>query len=261
MIINQNTGKKARITVVVVVKDNENALRQTLDSLSPCEMLLDFIIIKDGSSKRLINHPEISEKYGNLKIEYLHSSDKGIYDAMNQAILAAPKSDYLWFLNAGDALTSKNALVDAMNAVNRLDVLPDLCIFGWKVGGQTKQPWWLGSALFTRIRAHYGWIGRHQSVWFRYSAISKNLYDTSYRIVADNKLMALIAIRKDSRILVRPDIVLSDNDASGVCKTNILGKEEEFMRMFDELKVSFVFRMIACIRGYLRMGCYRLIKR
>ena len=66
------------------------ALAQTYDNLE--------IIVKDGMSK----DDSLSQVPSDARIKVIQTSDKGIYDAMNQA-LEYITGDYVYFLNCGDS--------------------------------------------------------------------------------------------------------------------------------------------------------------
>lgn len=87
------------LTVIIVTKNPGSDIYATLASILPLDDKSVEVLIKDNSddeSLRLINN---CFQFQNFR--YQHSSDEGIYDAMNQAIKIA-EGDYLYFLNAGD---------------------------------------------------------------------------------------------------------------------------------------------------------------
>ena len=252
---------KITITVIVVVMNETDSLDLTLKSLLESKDLIDTVIVKDGSLVRLISDYEIQSQYAGLNVLYKHGADSGIYDAMNQGILASPSCDYLWFLNAGDTLSSRDSLVHAIESIEMYGDLPDICLFGWKVGGKVVRPWWLKSVMTTKFRAHYSWIVRHQSVWFKYSIAVKQLYDTTYKIVADSKLIASILLKKNSLVYINQDIILTHNDASGVCKTQIIEKENEFKRMLYDMNTNIFYKVLVYYRVLIRKFFFYFLRK
>jgi len=86
-----------KISIVTVVMNERDSLCLTLQSILESKDLIDTVIVKDGSLDRLLSDHEIQSQYTGLNVLYKHGADSGIYDAMNQGILASPKCDYLWF--------------------------------------------------------------------------------------------------------------------------------------------------------------------
>jgi glycosyltransferase involved in cell wall biosynthesis len=95
------------LTVVIVTKNPGTDIYQTLSSVLPLNDASVEILIKDNSDHQ--NLKEINECFGFINFRYVHSNDKGVYDAMNQAIDLA-KGKYLYFLNAGDTYIDCNLL-------------------------------------------------------------------------------------------------------------------------------------------------------
>ena len=88
------------------------------------------IIIKDGMSTDGSLDSLIQEAdRGDSRIRIHSQADKGIYDAMNQAVGYA-KGDYLFFLNAGDSFYDKEVLykiTEVIKKTNRISYMV-ICI-------------------------------------------------------------------------------------------------------------------------------------
>lgn len=87
------------LTVVIVTKNPGSDIFATLASILPLNDESVEVLIKDNSDDDSLK--EINRCFQFTNFRYEHSSDDGIYDAMNQAIELA-EGDYLYFLNAGD---------------------------------------------------------------------------------------------------------------------------------------------------------------
>jgi len=100
-----------KITIVTVSFNAEDVISKTM--LSVLGQSYDNIeyILMDGGSKdgTLKIAKEIAGKYPSRDIKIFSKSDKGIYDAMNNAILIA-KGDWLNFMNSGDVFYDNNVV-------------------------------------------------------------------------------------------------------------------------------------------------------
>ena len=86
------------LSVIIVTKDPGNELFLTLSSLLPLNSDEIEIIVKDNSSEDI---SRINDHFQFENFSFIRSPDKGIYDAMNQALELA-KGTFIYFLNAGD---------------------------------------------------------------------------------------------------------------------------------------------------------------
>lgn len=98
-----------KISIITVVRNAPAELEYTLGNLTDLDYpphLLELIVI-DGASTD--STPQVIERHS-ARISYSVSEpDSGLYDAMNKGIEAAT-GQYLWFINAGDAVYCRSAL-------------------------------------------------------------------------------------------------------------------------------------------------------
>lgn len=87
------------LTVIVVVRNDIAGLRKTLLSLAACISTRFEVVIKDGLSSDGSSDIPLPDK----RFRIYSSSDNGIYDAMNQAVVHA-RALYLFFMNCGDVV-------------------------------------------------------------------------------------------------------------------------------------------------------------
>lgn len=97
-------------SIIVVSLNPGDRLKKTLDSIGKQTYDNYEVILKDGGSKD--GSIESLYSYGNMeenKIRIIQKEDRGIYDAMNQA-LSYVNGRYVQFLNCGDYFYSENVL-------------------------------------------------------------------------------------------------------------------------------------------------------
>lgn len=97
------------ITIVSVVKDDREGLLATLVSIFEQSTPVDEVIVVDGLSRD--GTLELARSFSDRGVHVIEGPDNGIYDAMNRGLRAA-KSDFVWFLNAGDTLADRCTVRD-----------------------------------------------------------------------------------------------------------------------------------------------------
>ena len=104
-----------RFSIVTVALNPGDKLQKTLDSVF-CQTCTDYeIILKDGGStdgsmdKWRNAEQKADNEPGTGRVRFFDVPDKGIYDAMNQAVQQA-EGDFVLFLNCGDMLADRNVL-------------------------------------------------------------------------------------------------------------------------------------------------------
>lgn len=94
-----------RFSIVVVCLNPGKEFEPTIQSILNQKFTDYEIIIKDGGS----NDGTLERIPDDQRICLIKAPDKGIYDAMNQALEAA-RGEYIYFLNCGDYLYDENVL-------------------------------------------------------------------------------------------------------------------------------------------------------
>lgn len=94
---------KPRFSIITITYNAGKVLEPTIRSIAEQDYpAIEYLII-DGASTD--NTLEIADKYRDRINHLVSEKDKGLYDAMNKGLRAAT-GDYVWFMNAGDALHS-----------------------------------------------------------------------------------------------------------------------------------------------------------
>ena len=111
-----------RISIITICYNAASTITRTLRSvLAQTYPNIQYLII-DGASKD--NTLELVRKLA-PEAEVYSERDKGIYDAMNKGLDRAT-GDYVWYVNAGDALASPTTVEDLVRATCTGDILPDV---------------------------------------------------------------------------------------------------------------------------------------
>lgn len=102
-----------KMSVVIVTLNAGNDLKKTLISVLNQDWQDIEIIIKDGGS----TDKSLSDIPTDSRIKIVSKSDKGIYDAMNQATDYITGS-YVIFMNCGDLFYSKSTISDIFKQID-----------------------------------------------------------------------------------------------------------------------------------------------
>lgn len=111
-----------RISIITICYNAASTITRTLRSVSAQTYPNIQYLIIDGASKD--NTLELVRELA-PEAEIYSERDKGIYDAMNKGLDRAT-GDYVWYVNAGDALASPTTVEDLVRATCAGDSLPDV---------------------------------------------------------------------------------------------------------------------------------------
>lgn len=96
-----------KLSIITINRNNEQGLRETMESVVS-QTFTDFeYIIIDGASAD--GSVEVIKEFSNHIHYWVSEPDKGIYNAMNKGIVKA-QGEYLLFLNSGDYLANAEVL-------------------------------------------------------------------------------------------------------------------------------------------------------
>ncbi len=177
-----------RFSIIVVCLNAGEKLNQTLDSIL-CQTCGDYeILVKDGGSR----DGSIEGMRRDPRIRLLEKPDKGIYDAMNQAVPLA-RGEFLLFLNCGDLFYDASVLertaerIDGMRAEKEggfeADFGNSLILYGDTYSARN-QVMIASPARITGLTCYRN-IPCHQSCFYSAALCREKPYDLRYRIRAD----------------------------------------------------------------------------
>ena len=214
----------AKVSVITIVKDNLNGLKNTHESLlsqsfQDWEMI---IVVGDSSDGTLTFAKTLQGEDPRLRL--IEQKGTGIYEAMNEG-LGIAVGVYAWFMNAGDKFTSETILKAAVNEITKND-------FGLVIGSHQIQ----GSTQNFRNRYPAGEVtavnfafnrggGCHQAMIFR-TAILKEIggFNLYYSLASDFDLV--IRLIKISRV-TRVSEVYADIEPGGIADQKIFQVHHE----------------------------------
>lgn len=169
-------------SILTVNLNSGDKLLRTLESIE-CQTFKDYeIIIKDGGSTD--GSLNLIDKFKHLPIRLINCPDKGIYDAMNQAVSYA-EGKYVYFLNCGDYFYDEGVLSTIASVIENKDLKKDApkVIYGDifdRISGQVvpSNPNINGFACYRNVPCH-------QACFYDRSLVSAHPFNAEYKIRAD----------------------------------------------------------------------------
>lgn len=215
------------LSIITINYNNLEGLRRTYDSVV-CQTWTDYewIVIDGGSTDE---SREFLELHHDKFAYWCSEPDNGIYNAMNKGISKA-SGEYLNFLNSGDAYHDKNVLssVFSKDIPSDSDVLYGNYFDVYENGHIIPQqlPDILDFAFLMRRPIN------HQSTFIKRELFSDELYDESYRIIADGK--AFMQWMMQGKKYYHLDTFVADFYMGGAHNQNTETIARERKRIIDE---------------------------
>lgn len=175
-----------KFSVIVVCLNPGEKLAYTMNSIL-AQKCRDFeVILKDGGSNDGSLEPWIARAAQEPRIRVIQQKDRGIYDAMNQAVAQAAGC-FVIFMNCGDAFYDSEALSRAERAIRAREAEGDpgerLVLYGdtynEKFGARVAAP-----PKITGFTC-YRHLPCHQSCFYSIGLCREKPFDLQYRIRAD----------------------------------------------------------------------------
>jgi len=217
-------------SIITVAYNASQWLERTIQSvISQSYSNIEYIIIDGNSTDGTL---EIIKKYQPSIARCISEPDNGLYDAMNKGLKLAT-GDYVWFLNAGDTLYSKNTVQEIVNTLGG-ENLPDV------IYGETQIIDSQGNLLaMRRLKApkklswksfRMGMLVCHQSFIVKRTIAAQ--YDLQYRFTADYDWC--IRCMKKASVIFNTHLVLSRFMEAGLSAENRKESLKERYRIMCE---------------------------
>lgn len=207
-----------KFSILVVCLNPAGKLKETLGSIKK-QAYKDYeVVIKDGlSTDGSIKYAkETAKDFPSLRI--IEKQDKGIYDAMNQAVASA-LGKYIYFLNCGDVFYDESVLEN----VDKL-----ICEHPSKAGiyyGNIYERM-TGNVVASNPRLDafgcYRNVPCHQACFYDKELLLAHPFETKYRVRADYEQFLWCFFTKDRGEGVSffyKDILIADYEGGGFSET------------------------------------------
>ncbi len=211
-------------------------IRRTSDSIVS-QRFKDFewIVIDGGSTDGTV---DILKEYRSRIKYFISEADEGIYHAMNKGLNKA-SGEYIYFLNGGDYIASRNAIKDLFEYLqNEIAVANILFIFpnGKKIIRNFSQN--------TLDKDYLYWRGFPHQATIIHSELFKRsgLYDTNYKICADRDFFCRAVIIHKAKVQYIPvHLAVFYQDGISFNKKDLVKIERKKIRK-KYFSISYRFR-------------------
>ncbi|MEM6851087.1 MAG: glycosyltransferase family 2 protein [Pseudomonadota bacterium] len=216
---NPRRPEKAKISIVTIARNEQNTIKETLDSvINQTEQSLEYIVIDGSSTDATLKI--ITDYKGSIDV-IISEADDGIYSAMNKAVDLC-RGEWILFMNAGDKLASSRTL-EFFDAPDSAGIAYGDARFGDASGALWKnQP---AEALWR------GMIGSHQSTFVRRELLEKYRFDETNRVVADYGL--LVRCQSSGANFHELNYTISIIEPGG------LSAQRRYRRTWERFKIAF----------------------
>lgn len=180
-----------KISVVTVTLNNENTLRDTLDSvLQQSYHNIEHIIIDGASTDGTVNLLESYQHKFEGRIRWISEKDKGLYDAMNKGIRMAT-GDIVGIINSDDFYHRNDVLSLVAEAFTDPEVQ---AVYGdvrfVRPDDLDKTVRYYSSNIFSPKLFRYGFMPAHPTFFTCKKYFEEfGYYKTDYKIAADYELL------------------------------------------------------------------------
>ena len=193
-------SRQKKVSIITINYNNAAGLEKTIESVvSQSFKDYEYLIIDGGSTD---GSREIIQRYAEKITYWVSERDKGVYNAMNKAIVLA-KGEYCYFLNSGDHLWRPDSLGNIFLQGPTEDIIYGNMIQG---GANTIEH---GLPKLTFYDFFIGSI-YHQSAFIKRELFEKiGLYNEEYKVVSDWEFfLKAIFIHNCSTKYVNADLAL-----------------------------------------------------
>jgi glycosyltransferase involved in cell wall biosynthesis len=249
-------GTKPIVSVITVVKDHEQGLLDTYQSLHS-QLCIDWqnvIVVGKSQDNTLKNARALAAK--DARVLVVEEEAQGIYPAMNLGIEHS-EGEYLWFMNAGDKFFDSSVIGAGLELIEKSNA--DIVLGGHKVQGDPRNFKFRDGVLTVRNFIYNRRSGCHQSMIFRKSAVLRDsCYDVTFRLASDYDLVIRLLNEKPG---VKSGKVFSLVEPGGLTDQGLklMHQEKHRIRM-SNVGSNLISRLTSVTWMYLALSKIKLKK-
>ncbi|MCM1047697.1 MAG: glycosyltransferase [Clostridiales bacterium] len=210
-----------KVSVVTIVMNDYKKIEHTMKSVLQ-QTFNDFeYIIKDGMSTdgTLNVISEIKEAYSQRNIKLISSKDKGIYDAMNQAVSYC-SGNWVIFINSGDAFYNSKVLENVF--LKEPEFISSGVLYGDAiVRDMSDDMVWKANISLIKKKMPFC----HQSCFIKKELLLKIPFDINFKIAADyNNILDIYDAGTDFYLI---ENIISVFELTGISSTDFVTRYRE----------------------------------
>lgn len=250
-----------KFSLIVVCLNPGKKLAETLQSALKQSYQNFEIVIKDGGSTDG-SLESVQTLLSDERIRLYQEPDKGIYDAMNQAVQYV-KGEFVFFLNCGDSFHDNDVLKRVSERIEAETDREKLIVYG-KIFGLKNQVWITPAPLINGFTCYRN-VPCHQACFYSTALCKEKSFDLSYKIRGDYEHFLWCFYRAKAKC-VYLDMAIADYEGGGYSETKAnlkRSKEEhrvitkEYMSAKELLQYrTILFLTLAPLRTFLSNNAY-----
>lgn len=208
-----------RVTIITAcynrgktIKDAaESVMRQTYQDI-------EYIVMDGGSTdgsvetirsvERQVNSEEFRDAHPGFSFKFISEPDNGMYEAINKGIRMAT-GDVIALCHSDDQLFDEHTVEDVVEQFKKHTEADMVYADGVFVNerGKAVRVWKGGKNR--RWKLNCGWLPLHTTFYIKKSVFEKyGLYDESYRIAADTKMLMTLMYKERLKTTYLPQFVV-----------------------------------------------------
>lgn len=234
-----------KVTIITVCYNRVKTIRQALESvLSQTYPDIEYIVVDGAStdgSVAVIEECLKSAKGTAQQVKLISEPDHGMYEAINKGLRMAT-GEIIALCHSDDQLYDSHTVeqvVEAFKQHPETDMVYANGLFVNAESGKAVRVW--KSQDLKRWRLCCGWLPLHTTCYIRKEVFEKyGVYDESYRIAADTKLLLNVLYRQRIKATFLPQYVVRMQ--MGGASTDMNRQREmwkEDIRVFKEIGFRF----------------------
>ncbi len=229
------------LSIITINKNNANGVLRSVSSFQPLtgDPRIEFIFIDGNSSDKSLAHAR--QFYEERKI--VSGADNGIYAAMNHGFRLSTGKWLLW-INSGDEFLSSSwpklssiLTISGSSLICGAAEIVDPTVLGRKIVKEAKSsnlPWQM--------------VNHSSSVFSRSAFLASQMYDETYKIAADRRL--IVDMHQKGAPIEFIDLCISRFWLGGI------SDKQKFLRSRENLRVDLELSLITVTKYWLALGSY-----
>lgn len=178
-----------KISIITVVYNNENTIKQAIESvINQSYPNIEYVIIDGDSNDNTVN---LINEYKEKISYFISEKDNGLYDAMNKGIKACT-GDVIGILNSDDLYDDLNVIASVMEEFIKdsgLDILYGNLVYVKSNDTKKVVRNWKSKTYYKFFFEHAN-VPPHPSLFVRSKVYNEiGLFDLRYKLAADYELM------------------------------------------------------------------------
>jgi glycosyltransferase involved in cell wall biosynthesis len=187
-----------KISIITVVRNGEQHIEQTINSIiSQTYTNIEYIIIDGNSKDRTV---EIIKKYNQYLTYWISEPDKGIFDAMNKGVQAAT-GEWIVFINADDFLVNNDIVSQVVPYLLNSNSLIN---YGQILYIEADESETLHGFEWNKIKQKFRYFGMvipHQATFHSKQLFDNRQFNTKLKVAADYDLLLSYLSKNDAEYL------------------------------------------------------------